>query len=476
MDEIKRLKEQKKDAEGQLAALIEQKARLDQYNVDSPPLPPPLDAFERLDQCPTRKQHRMKVYLQHLGVLGLWHAVYTNAKQAEHEEIQNPLNNGRADKSWRTLIDDYEEKGIKSRSLYYLMSIPEEVLMAIIEGNLPSRMQEDSFRSKYTSFLSLKPNQGVYVCYVGVAHQDIYSQLLPLTASLSEVGYGLTLGELGQVIGTMHTYCINDSRTGNDRPVEARDIDTRYRPSGKKGLPDLVEYQDGFRRYSAGIRESQFDRIINYLYAIDDIYDIQNNATDMSMNNKRLQRCFCYVGLSHKVKDRAPEHHTHTGKESQIWGLFTAICRYLFHDKFSNSDFTYQVIQTVRVEDIGLDEILVSVLASGYGFDGGLSAVHAGQSTGSGVVRNDIYHEELNASARLYRQRGQQAKNISNTLTRFEEAQKVIEYKQDDTRQELENRLQDLRLKCDQAIKHYRDLIAHLDRQIIRKNIAVLDA
>lgn len=466
MDRINQLKEQLRAAEICLRALRAQETRLSKIKTGPPPPDPSPSDFEKLDNCPTRKQHRMKVYLQYFGVLGLWHAVYVNAKQAEHEEKEDPRNKGKADKSWQTLIDDYE-RGIRSRTLYYLMSIPEEVLMAIIEGNLPSKMQDDGFKSKYTSFLSLKPNQGVYVCYVGVAHQDVHSQLAATTIA-PKIGYGLTLNELRQVTDVMATYIVNDGSRGNDDPSAAYDIDTRFRQSGK-GVPVFSEYREGFRRYSSGGKEGQFDRIINYLYAIDDIYDTHTTSSTPDLSTKPLQRCFCYVGLSHKVKDRAPEHHTHTGKESPVWGLFTAVCRYLFSDKFSISDFTYQIIQTVRVEDIGLDEILVSILASGYAFDGGLCAVHAGQSTGSNVVKNNTYYAELAASAKLYRDRGYQTKNIQTTLAKFEEGQKVTEYKQDDgqMQQQLEARLKDLRLKCEQAIKYYGDLCARIERQIV---------
>lgn len=464
MDEIKRLKEQKKDAEGQLTALMRQKDRLHQYKTDSSAHPPPPSEFETLDPCATRKQHRMKVFLQQLGVVGLWHAIYTNARQSEQDEANDrDLNNGMINSSWRKLTDDCE-LGSKSRTLYYLMSIPEEVLMALVEGNLPSRMQEEGFRSKYQSLLSTKFNQGVYACYVGVAHQDTDSQSAPATKP--QTGYGFTFEELNKVVETMFTYC---DTNGLDDPIQAEKIDTCYR-TGK--TISMQEYQDGHRRYCGGGEDKgiQFDRIINFFTAAEENYNLSINSRKSSLNQLRLQRCFCYIGLSNRVAQRAIQHHSHLGDESPLWGLFTAVCKLLFATRFSISEFTYQIIQTTREADVGLDEILVSVLTSAYAFDGGLAAVHAGKHKGAKTKRDEAYSAELRENAKFHQNRGYHFKNFNATFDKFHDADVVSQLKAQhaEVQQELEAKLGDLKIKTDEAIKYYSDLIAHLTLQIQR--------
>lgn len=475
MEEINELRKQLKAAEDCRSALVEQKQRLEDYKTGPPIPPPPPTAFEALDPCATRKQHRMKVFLQQLGVVGLWHAIYTNARQAEYEEMNDRANNGEVNASWQVLMDDYEILGPESRTLYYLLSTPEEVLLALIEGNLPSKMQDDKFKSKYASFLSLQADQGVYVCYIGVAHQDTPSQSAPATG-LPETGRGLNLGELKDVVDTMTTYCKNEKATYPSDPDQAQRIDTRYRCAST--ARKLAEYKDGYRRYSSGSGENQFNRIINFIWASSDIYDLDVNGIDPSLSQLRLQRCFCYVGLGSKVLDRAVQHQVHTPNETPVWGLFTATCKALFGTRFSIADFTYQIIHTVRREDIGLDEILVSVLASAYAFDGGLSAVHAGKHKGAKATRDDTYDEELEASFDMYQNRGCMAKNVDQSLQRYADTKQVIAFRKDNwlQRQQVEADLGALKTKVDAAIEHYGDLVAHLKLQILKKATEALNA
>lgn len=463
MDQIRPIQRQIDEQKQLLEAFEKQYERLQAYDKyrDPPESRPARVGFERLDPCPSHWQRRMVVWLEQLGVIGLFHAISLNAIDERQEELKkNGRTGGTPSGSYDTLYADCR-LGVKSRSLRYLMSMPEEVLMAVIKGNLPLMMEDRDFNAKYRDFLSLRPCQGVYIIYPHVRHTDTLPDLRqPGPTAATITGYGLSIEELLDVVREMDQYAhaSNNDTLANSR---AQELDSKYRNSKNAQLDHSI----GERKYKQGKLKSH----TLFIAALDQQYSLSKlKVWTKAEQQKRLQRCFPYVGLSHKVQERAPQHYTQVGTTSPTFGLFNAVLRALYGDKFETTG--YQLIRTTDVDDIGLDEILISMLASAYAWRGGLTANHAGQQTGDQAVRDDTYNAELLESEEYYRTRPYQAANAEKSVNLFKKAQMNSEYHSSGQlrRQEMIAELDRLSSLCEEAMTLTKKHIAFLELQSVK--------
>ena len=85
----------------------------------------------------------------------------TSTEGSDEEYEQSPGGHS----TWTKLIDDLADLAT-SRSMYYLSSIPPEVMAGLIRGDLPRRMQDGDFRDKWGPYLKCKRSQGAYIVQV----------------------------------------------------------------------------------------------------------------------------------------------------------------------------------------------------------------------------------------------------------------------------------------------------------------------
>lgn len=144
---------------------------------------------------------------------------------------------------------------------------------------------------------------------------------------------------------------------------------------------------------------------------------------------EHMSRCLSYTGLAVNVVDRVSSHWVHKNTESPMFGLITAIARYLYSDLYDIKSFSYQIFRTTDVPDIGLDEQITSILTSSQWWNGGLNYTHCGGNLGSGPYRTDLsYLKALDKNARSIEQPGLITRNIAEAQSKFGQAEKTFEY------------------------------------------------
>ncbi|KAK5093009.1 hypothetical protein LTR70_000523 [Exophiala xenobiotica] len=398
MELLTSLTEQTKRLEGDLKRLAQIKERLRPLQplaVRSRPQRSEWEALE-IDPCPHKYQQRMLFFYDNFDSPSLAYAIYLNALEEQAVEVRA----GIPDKSWDKVINDYK-RGTESRVLYYLLSLPDEVIRAFIKGNMPSQYQNASFRQRYSQSLALDRTQGTYVVYVGVRHKDVPVGHDPADPRLQrQTGYSLTLMELITLVDDMQLYITTDGNLSASSRELAKKVDQKF----PWKLPRGFDYNEQ-RRYASGSNYDNFIRIEQFIETLTNLYGLQRLRAYTSTHqeyllNRRLERCPNYVGLASNCMSRTTNHWTHEGTESPLYGLVTAMLEYRHPGEFAVEHFTFQVIRTVQVSDIGIDEILTSCLCSAYPWNGGLSAAHAGQQLGGKSDKsNPTYLQKLKDNA-----------------------------------------------------------------------------
>jgi hypothetical protein len=168
------------------------------------------------------------------------------------------------------------------------------------------------------------------------------------------------------------------------------------------------------------------------------------NTPDAHLLHVHQKRCLAYVGLSRNVLARSPNHWTASQRESPIFGLFKAIVANLYGSKYDVVNHTYQILKTTQLTDIGLDEILISVLTSSYPWDGGLNFRHAGANNGNSATSGSPAHiENLNTNAKRVNRSGFLHANFKDAAEKVKALPKRLEYHQKvkATRNKLEKEL-----------------------------------
>ncbi|KAK5319708.1 hypothetical protein LTR93_007629, partial [Exophiala xenobiotica] len=291
------------------------------------------------------------------------------------------------------------------------------VLQAVIDGDLPRRMHDLEFSRRFRPLFTPRTTQGVYLIYL--ARRAGYEQ----SNARDDVGLNLTLAQLLEVADTMAKYM--SIRTASNRTkaniLLCKNIDSQFWCTGCT----KYDYQGGRARYMANASQEECIRV--WLYVLGD--NILDDARRRSLENPDdpflhvpLRRTFPYAGLSINVAARATAHHGHTGSESIVYGLFTAIVKCKYGRQFDVIDFTYQILKNVRPDDIGLLEILGSIIASAYTWDTGLSANFAGHQRGSKASDHPpTYYQDLRTNALEFRDSGIQTQQITDSIRKIEE-------------------------------------------------------
>ena len=332
-------------------------------------------------------------YLKRCGVFGLVNAIKRIAEEA--------IRTGDKDSSWTSLVDDLS-KGRHSRSYFYLSSLPEDLLEAVILGNLPIRMQEATFASKCRDILDLQHSQGTYLIYMTRSGRD----------NPAERGHGFKIDEIITVIDRMRLYYDTNDPESNSF---AKKIDRIHEPNAK------LQWDQGERKY---YDPEAFEDFIGYFEDTYNLEDIRQRGFPNSLRYKTLTRSSPYAGLSGTVMARAPEHWSQKKTESPVYGFLEAVVRHEWPSRFSTHETTYQLFRVVREDDIALNECLASVLSSAYVWEGGMSANYAGHSTGNKAERETkVYKERLRQNGKYYHELGYQSVNRRAAITRIEKLQ-----------------------------------------------------
>ena len=273
--------------------------------------------------------------------------------------------------SWKAIIQDYE-LGQDSRMIYMLASQPPELLRTIMTGTLPSKMEDQEFARIVGPWINLDDEPAIYGVFVGVSAVE----------DRRNAGKGLKLREMINVIGDMSLYLdVEDPRSADF----ARKVDDEYGPYTEK-LKKL-NYEQGQRKFGSGNRRIHLDKQREWVRTLQDIYvkkfESLKGTSEDYLIDEHLDRCLPYVGLSINCSKRASSHWHHEVKESPCYGLFTSVVRWRLGRKYETKSHTYVLYRAVKEEDLGLYEIIVSVISSAFRWDGGLNLHHAGGSGGA---------------------------------------------------------------------------------------------
>lgn len=283
------------------------------------------------------------------------------------EELEALVNEqGEGHKSWRRIFYDWYRGG-QSRMLFYLSSIPEEVMRAVLHGNLPQRMSEPSFFQRFGASVQLSDDPGTYALYVA---QRPPPRSPPADRSPA---LGLTLEEMELLYKTACRYIdlednnfvadarLIDSAIGGSRAK--LDYSSQRRYGGSDGKDDFTLHARFLKRL-----KSSLIRWADSLRASGQVNDLKTP----------LERCFVYVGFANMPLSRCPTHWTHGQTMSPILGMVTAIVRKLWGNRFDAEHHSYQIFRVVDDDELGFVEILTSMVASAYHWDLGLAYTYAG--------------------------------------------------------------------------------------------------
>ena len=357
------------------------------------------------------RQRQMVWYYETFGVVGLF---YNIGEIAKAEVANSREKNDRVDGSWERLLDGME-KAEKSRTLCYLTSIRPRILKALLNGDLSAEMQRPEFSTRWGSCVKPRPTPGTYVVYMANAGpRPQPSQVVTSSVQTTTTGYGLTLRELARLAAIMRLYIDVDNP---ESAALAMSID------GDPSKNMVLDYETQ-RKYGSGTGNDQFWVFEEWLRQIQSVYldffDRIKDTKDAHLLDRPLKRCLAYVGLSSKVALRCGQHAADHSSESKMKGLVTAILRNEFGDQFTTSTFAYQVLFTVEDSDVGLDEIITTLICSSYVWDGGLNGTYAGHQRGNPFTKlTQRYEQGLNANRHMLKDSGHCAAHISDVREKF---------------------------------------------------------
>lgn len=369
----------------------------------------------------TPRQETMLMHYELYGVFGLMEFMKRTAVWERNREKEHGMGSSRKRKrshveddvgghiSWTRLIDDID-KGFQSRTLFYLCSLPPLLLPALIKGDLPSRMQDADFSRNVGPHIEPKMRQGAYVVYCARTAAQNATQ-----GSVDFVGYGPSFKQMLTILAKMKLYTdVDDPESAN----MAKEIDSQF--GEKKGL----DYKKQ-RRYASGSlcidMSSHVYWIENYLYlnlhSADSLHKKDPNDPRLS---EYMLRCPVYVGLAGYVSERVTKHWNHSTDGSATMGLFCATTKWLYGDEFTIRNFSWHIFKTVSNDDIGLDEIILSVLTSALPTEGGLNVAHCGGSKGNPANKDhNTQTQRLNENAESIERWGFVDQNIADAAEKW---------------------------------------------------------
>ena len=120
------------------------------------------------------------------------------------------------------------------------------------------------------------------------------------------------------------------------------------------------------------------------------------------------------------------DHWSHASGISQILGLFTATVKYCHKEMYSIKPFTYQILRTASAEDVGLDEILTTILCSGYYWDSGLCYTWGGGKCKKSWSADSDFINGLRENAEWMENLGQTKKNYEDSVQKLAAMQELF--------------------------------------------------
>ena len=200
-------------------------------------------------------------------------------------------------------------------------------------------------------------------------------------ANENDIGKSLNLKQLAEVVQKMRLYIsIHDPSSA----AYAKSIDDYV--DGTYGLNLDYSFQRRFGvsedRNCFGQHDKWIERVEKHILRPADTNEGKDgDATD----RPHLLRCLAYVGFSTVVSQFSAEPWIEPYPESYIFGLFIAIVRAVcgseYGAEYETRSPTYQIFRTTRIEDIGLDGLITSILLSSYYSDCGLNHTLAESTT-----------------------------------------------------------------------------------------------
>ncbi|KIW09963.1 hypothetical protein PV08_11739 [Exophiala spinifera] len=410
-----------------------------------------------IDPVPTQRQESMIWWFETFGILGLAHRVNGIAQEEKQAEIltsrrgkrKRPRRDrssnddgydeqGNVDresdspddddidhdtgghKSWDIVINDYRQGG-KSRMIYYLSSIPSELLLALLEGNIPSKMQNPQFREDFRSYTQLRQGPGSYVVYIALT--DPKTQTQPGQGTRNHIGRSFSLEQLSTVVDELKEY-INVDTASVQSQEKAKAIDAKL---GQVKAP--IGYKHA-RRYGSGSDRTGFNKHQGFIERIEEMYwkysaELLEEGKHHLLR-KPLERCFAYVGLAVNVQNRVPQHWSVNKSGSPVLGLMRALASYLFDTQYGIEESSYMIFRATRSDDIKLLEIVTSILASSFIWDGGLNITHAGTSIGASDWSDPRVVDKMQKFADNISQSGMMDRHIADDDEKVQSARLVM--------------------------------------------------
>lgn len=285
-------------------------------------------------------------------------------------------------------------------------------------------MEDPAFRAEVRPYTDPSSCQGTYVIFLaqtGLPPRGCTSG--PLSAPVR--GMGPSPRQMLEVIDLVGLYV--DIENPSSAEV-ARDIDRQFHRN-----IDKIDYATQ-RYYGGGTDHDQFDKhrlwTISWDAALDGFRD-EVDSVDESGLDDFLSRSFPYPGLAGDVGQRYSQHLGFSKTTSRLMGLIRAIMEYKYPQMFGVDGFFFQVLRTVKVDDIGLDEIITCLLVSGMPWDGGLNFDWPGSSTGRKDGRGtDEYLRKLRESEHFISKHGFQERHVDESLEEYSLMKtRITEYK-----------------------------------------------
>ena len=110
---------------------------------------------------------------------------------------------------------------------------------------------------------------------------------------------------------------------------------------------------------------------------------------------------------------RAPRHWNPDQDSSPLWALFYSTVRYVCKDKYRAVRSTYQIFRSIREDETGLEEIVLTTLMMNLARHGGLSYRWAG-----GVIPN-VDDQKIQKSLEFLREHDQRDANIQDAVEKL---------------------------------------------------------
>ena len=375
------------------------------------------------------------------------------AEESEEDNTSSNTSQGPGHACWHRIIEDYK-LGAASRILHMLATLPPDLILALLHGDLPSRMQDAAFADQVGPFVELTDCPGIYAVFVS-------------RSGRMDAGKGLTLNEMITVIKTMETYI----DIGKQQSEElAREIDSVF-GSDISG----IDYKEQ-RRFGGGMSQDNFVEHRLWLRKLSEIYGPKHDALKGTENeyllDEPMARCFAYIGMAQSPLSRAPHHWQPKESSSPLWALFYSTVRHLCKDKYLARLSTYQIFRSIREDETGLEEIVLTTLMMNLGRHGGLNYCWAG-----GALRS-VDDQKIQKSLEFLREHDQRDANIQDAvekLKRYEndaEREARLEKGQSDYLDCMEKTLEEVNKMKEEAEK----LVAIAELSALQKAFADFEA